>query len=104
MAGLVTLILAVAIAIPGLALWLRHRGSEPLSPRIEKFGFIRSLIETVAQAPAKLLNDKWLLARVSACNALIFLADAGTLFACLHALGQNASFGTAYIALIMALS
>jgi uncharacterized membrane protein YbhN (UPF0104 family) len=30
MAGLVTLFLAVAIAIPALALWLRHRGSRPL--------------------------------------------------------------------------
>lgn len=102
MAGLVTLLLAVAITIPSLALWLRHRGSEPLPPRIEKIGFIRALLEAVAEAPAELLDDRRLLARVSACNALIFLADAGTLFACLHALGQSVSFGTAFIALIMA--
>ncbi|MCI4592464.1 flippase-like domain-containing protein [Sphingobium sp. BYY-5] len=102
MAGLVTLFLAVAIAIPGLALWLRHRGSKPLPPRVEKIGLIRSLLETAAQAPAELLNDKSLLARVAACNALIFFADAGTFFACLHALGQSVSFGTAFIALVMA--
>jgi uncharacterized protein (TIRG00374 family) len=102
MAGLVTLFLVVAIAVPSLALWLRHRGNKPLPPRIEKVGFIWSLLDTVAQAPAKLLKDKSLLARVSAWNAMIFLADAGTLFACLHALGQTVSFGTAFIALIMA--
>lgn len=102
MAGVVTLFLAVAVAIPSLALWLRHRGSRPLPPSIERIGFMRSLLDTVAQAPARLLRDRALLARVTGCNALIFLADAGTLFACLHALGQHASPATAFIALIMA--
>lgn len=102
MAGLVTLFLTVAIAIPGLALWLRHRGSRPLPPRIERIGFIRSLLETVAKAPADLLRDRRLLLQVTGWNALIFLADAGTLFACLHALGEPVSFATAFIALIMA--
>jgi len=102
MAGLVTLFLAVAIAIPSLALWLRNRGSEPLPPRIEKIRFIRSLLETVAEAPGELLRDRALLVRVTACSALIFLADAATLLACLHALGQAAAFSTAFIALIMA--
>jgi uncharacterized protein (TIRG00374 family) len=102
MAGVVTLFLAIAIAIPGLALWLRHRGSRPLPPSIERIGFVRSLLDTVAQAPSRLLRDRNLLVRVAAFNALIFLADAGTLFACLHALGQDASFGTAFIGLIMA--
>lgn len=102
MAGVVTLFLAVAIAIPSLALWLRHRGSRPLPPRIERIGFVRSLLDTVAQAPARLLRDSGLLSRVTGFNAMIFLADAGTLYACLHALGQSASLGTAFIALIMA--
>ena len=102
MAGLVTLLLTVAIAIPALALWLRSRGSQPLPPRIEKIGLVRSLLDTVAQAPGELLKNRKLLARVTGCNALVFLADAGTLFACLHALGQNVAFGTAFIALIAA--
>lgn len=102
MAGLVTLLLCVAFAIPALALWLRHRGSKPLPPRIERIGFVRTLLETVAQAPGALLRDRALLGRVTACNALIFLADAGTLFACLHALGQDSAPGTAFIALMMA--
>jgi uncharacterized protein (TIRG00374 family) len=102
MAGVVTLFLAVAIAIPALALWLRHRGSRPLPHSIERIAFMRSLLDTVAQAPDRLMRDRELLARVTGCNALVFLADTGSLFACLHALGQSASFGTAFIALIMA--
>lgn len=102
MAGVVTLFLCVALMIPGMALWLRHRGSAPLPPSIEKIRFVRSLLDTVAEAPGELLHDQKLIMHVAGCNALIFLADAGTLFACLHALGQSASFSTAFIALVMA--
>jgi uncharacterized membrane protein YbhN (UPF0104 family) len=102
MAGLVTLFLAIAFAIPALALWLRKRGSQPLPPGIERIGFIRTLLETVAEAPGELLRDRRLIAKVALCNALVFLADAGTLTCCLQALGQPAAFGTAFIALIMA--
>jgi uncharacterized membrane protein YbhN (UPF0104 family) len=102
MAGLVTLFLVIAMGVPGLALWLRHRGNRPLPRRLERIELVSSLIETVSQAPGHLLRNRDLLLRVAAWNALIFLADASTLFACLHGLGQNASFGTAFIALIMA--
>lgn len=102
MAGLVTTFLLVALAIPSLALWLRHRGSEPLPPRLERFGVVRTLLDSVAQAPSALLADRHLLATVTVCNALIFVADAGSFFACLRALGQPVSPETAYIALIMA--
>lgn len=102
MAGLVTTFLLVALAIPSLALWLRHRGSQPLPPRLERIGVVRALLDSVAQAPSTLLANRRLLLVVTGCNALIFLADAGTLFACLRALGQPVSPETAYIALIMA--
>jgi len=102
MAGLVTLFLCVALAIPSLALWLRNRGSEPLPGWIERIGVVRALLDSVAEAPGALLRDRSLLIRVAACNALIFLADAGTLFACLRALGTDASVGTSFIALMMA--
>ena len=102
MAGLVTLFLCVALAIPGLALWLRNRGSEPLPPRVEKIALIRSLLDTVAQAPGDLLRDHRILIRVALCNALVFLADAGTLWACLRALGTTPAFVTCFIAFIMA--
>ena len=102
MVGVVTTFLIVAFAIPALALWLRRWGSSPLPQRIEQIDFVRRLLETVGQAPTELLRDSRLILTVTACNAMIFLADAGTLFACLHSLGQHAAFGTAFIALIMA--
>jgi uncharacterized protein (TIRG00374 family) len=102
MAGLVTLFLMVALAIPSLALWLRHRGRRPLSPRLESIRVVRHLLETVGQAPSELIADRALLLRVAGCNSLIFLADAATLYACLLALDQPVGFGTAFIALIMA--
>ena len=102
MAGLVTTFMLVALAIPSLALWLRHRGSRPLPPRLEHIHVMRGLLDTVAQAPGKLVADRRLLLRVAGCNILIFLADGATLWACLHALGQSVGYGTAFIALIMA--
>lgn len=102
MVGLVTSFLLVALAIPSLALWLRHRGSQPLSLRLEQIAIARNLLEIVGQAPATLIGDRWLLWRVTICNGLVFLADAATLWTCLHALGESASFATAFIALIMA--
>lgn len=102
MAGLVTTFLLMALAIPSLALWLRHRGSQPLSPRLEHLAVVRTLLEIVGQAPADLIGDRQLLVRVTGFNGWIFLADAATLWACLHALGEPATFGTGFIALIMA--
>jgi uncharacterized membrane protein YbhN (UPF0104 family) len=102
MAGLVTLFLMVALAIPSLALWLRHQGRRPLSPRLESIGIVRHLLETVGQAPSELIADRALVLRVAGCNSLIFLADAATLYACLLAFDQPVGFGTAFIALIMA--
>ncbi|WP_395336685.1 lysylphosphatidylglycerol synthase transmembrane domain-containing protein [Novosphingobium sp. BL-8H] len=101
-AGLVTVFLCVAVAIPGLALWLRDKGSKRPPEIVEKIGFARKLLETVAQAPDYLLRNHALLVRVTFCNAMIFLADAGTLFACLRALGTSPGFSTCFIAVIMA--
>ncbi|HEY0314915.1 MAG TPA: lysylphosphatidylglycerol synthase transmembrane domain-containing protein [Sphingomonas sp.] len=102
MVGLVTTFLLVALAIPSLALWLRHRGSQPLPSRLEGIGIVRSLLDTVGEAPVRLIADRSLLLRVGACNGLVFLTDAATLLVCLLALGQPAGFGTAFIALVMA--
>jgi len=102
MAGLVTTFLLVALAIPSLALWLRRRGSQPLPPALERIGVVRSLLDSVSQAPSALLANRNLIAIVTGYNALVFLADVGSFFACLRAVGQPISPETAYIALIMA--
>lgn len=100
--GLVSLFLLVAMAIPGVALWLRRRGQSPMPCWLARLGFVRGLLEAVGEAPGELLRNRALIAQVTFWNALIFLADAATLLACLRALGQGGGFGAAYIAFMMA--
>ena len=102
LAGMVTTFLLVALAIPSLALWLRNRGSKPLSPFLEKIPVVRSLLHVVGEAPRSLVNDRLLLLKVSCFNGFVFLADAATLAVCLRALGQPVSFETSYIAIMTA--
>lgn len=101
-AGLVTLFLCVAFAIPAMALLLRRRGGAPLSSRIGRSALIRSLLDSMAAVPTALLKDRALLVRVCGFNMLIFLADAGTLFCCLRAVGQYGWPDTPFIAFLMA--
>ncbi len=100
LAGIVTAFLLVALAIPGLALWLRQRGSRPLSPLLEHIPVVRSLLHVVGEAPKALVADKRLIMGVATCNGAIFLVDAATLQICLVALGNRGDFGTAFIATI----
>ena len=102
MVGLITSFVLVAIAIPSLALWLRARGSKPLPPAIEDIRPIRSLLQTVGQAPANLLRDRALLLRLTACNAAVFAADSATLYTCLRSLGIDPALATPLIAFILA--
>jgi glycosyltransferase 2 family protein len=100
LAGLVTLFLGVAMAIPSLALWLRHRGSQPLPSQLETIGVVRRLLMIIGEAPAELVRNRPLIWRVTLFNGLIFIADAATLAACLCALGQDFQPATAFIGLM----
>jgi uncharacterized protein (TIRG00374 family) len=100
--GTVSLFLLVAFAIPAFALWLRRRGRRPLPAWMARIGPLRRMMETVGEAPSDLLRDKALLAKVALLNALVLLADAFTLSACLLALGSPQPFASAYVALIIA--
>ncbi|MCW1381879.1 flippase-like domain-containing protein [Novosphingobium sp. KCTC 2891] len=98
--GVVTTFLLVALAIPSLALWLRHRGSQPLSPRLEGIGPLRRLLAAISEAPDALVKDRHLIGRVAVFNAMIFLADAATLAACLRAVGDPFEPSIAFVALM----
>lgn len=102
LAGTVSLFLIVALAIPGFALWLRRRGRRPIPSMMRKLRVVESLLAIMAQAPDSLIYNPKLIAKATALNGLIFLADAATLQLCLLAVGQTVDFGTALIALIMA--
>lgn len=100
--GFVLLFLVVALAIPGLAAWIRWRGHRPLSPSLARFAVVRNLMLIVGEAPATLLGDGGLIARAAAVNGLVFLADAATLLVCFRALGQEVAYPVAFVAVIAA--
>lgn len=100
--GITTSFLIVAVTVPGLALWLRARGSRPLPPWIERLQPIANLIHILSEAPSYLLGDGSLIVRVTWRNGLVFLLDSLTLLVCLRALGEAAPVPTCFIALIIA--
>lgn len=100
--GLVTAFLLVAIAIPALALWVRERGRRPLPLAIERLTPIRDLVRAIADAPATLVADRPLIARVAGWNGVVFILDALTFASCLAAIGQPFAPTIAFIALIAA--
>ena len=100
--GPLTAFLLVALAIPSLWLWLWRRGERPLPHWMERFPPLARLMEIVGQAPEELVRDRALIARVAGWNAMIVIADAATLAACLHALGGPMLPLTAFIALMAA--
>lgn len=102
MVGLMTTFLLVSLAIPTLALWLRHRGSKPLPQRVEAIRPVRQLLTTIGAAPTALLHDRGLILRVALCNGAVFAADIATLWACLQGLGADVPTATALLAFILA--
>ena len=63
---------------------------------------LRSLLDTIAEAPPDLIGDAGVIARLAVLNALVFVADAATLVVCLLAIGQSPSITAAFVALIVA--
>lgn len=102
LAGVVTTFLAVATAIPALALWLRRRGRAVLPGWLDRVGPLRRVLDFIAQVPADLLRRRPLILQVTAFNGLVFLLDAATLAACLLAVGVGAHPFPAFCALVMA--
>jgi uncharacterized membrane protein YbhN (UPF0104 family) len=98
--GLVTTFLLVALAIPALALWLRHRGSQSLPPWLERLGPVRKILVIMGEAPGELVGDRRLLVLVSLLNGCVFVADSATLATCLLALGLPFEPATAFLALM----
>ncbi|MGB5076537.1 MAG: lysylphosphatidylglycerol synthase transmembrane domain-containing protein [Sphingorhabdus sp.] len=98
--GLVTMLLMVSIAIPSLALWLRNHGNRPLPAGIERIGPLHKLLQLAGEAPEDLIKDRALIAKVTAFNALVFVADAATLAVCLLAVGQPLELSSAFVALM----
>lgn len=102
LAAAVLLFLIVAIGIPTLILWLHRRGQERLPRWIGKWSKARNFFKLVGEAPRKLVRDPRLIGWLTLLNALVFLADAATMQACLLALGVHAPLSAGYVAFMMA--
>lgn len=101
LAGAVTLFLVIAFGIAGGVLLLVRKDARLPRP-LQRIGALSKLAELLGEAPRHLLRDRRLFARVTVLNALVFLADAATLWVVLAALGAPAPFSTAFAALLMA--
>lgn len=99
---ILTMFLGLALGIPAIALWFGRAASGRLTSHLHRIGWLARISETIAAAPRPLLRNRGLLVRVAACNLAVFVADAATLWVCLHALGIGVAPWKAFIALIMA--
>ena len=102
LAAAVSIFVLVALAIPGLTLWLHRRGSQPMPSALLRIKAIRMLIDVVSLAPHHLIYSRTLVAKAALLNGVVFMADALTLQAMLLATGNGAPFETAFIAFIIA--
>ena len=100
--GAVLLFLAVAAGIPALILWLHRRGQHRMPDWLMRWSKARSFFEMVGEAPANMVRDRSLIAWLTLCNALVLLADTGTMHVCLLALGVHAPLSASYVAFMMA--
>jgi len=98
----VLVFLIVAAGVPALILWLHRRGQERIPKWVMKWSKVRNFFKLVGEAPGELVRDPKLIAWLTLFNALVFLADAGTMHACLLALGVHAPLSASYVAFMMA--
>jgi uncharacterized membrane protein YbhN (UPF0104 family) len=100
--GAVLVFLVVAAGIPALTLWLHRRGRERLPKLLTRWSKARRFFELVGEAPSELVRDPRLIASLTILNGLVFLADAGTMQACILALGVHAPLSAGYVAFMLA--
>jgi len=98
----VLVFLVVAAGVPWLTLWLHRRGQEKIPRWIAGWSKAKHFFELVGDAPSKLVRDPKLIAWLTALNLAVFVADAGTMQACVHALGVHAPLSAGYVAFMFA--
>jgi uncharacterized protein (TIRG00374 family) len=100
--GAVLVFLVVAAGIPALTLWLHRRGQEKIPRWIASSRKAKHFFELIGEAPRELVRDPWLIGSITLLNLAVFIADAGTMQACIHALGVHAPLSAGYVAFMMA--
>jgi uncharacterized protein (TIRG00374 family) len=92
----------VAAAIPAGALWMQHWRTRALPTVLMRSPGLRDLLQGFRHAPSHLLRNPSLVAKVTVFQAAVFLLDAATLWAMLHAVGQDASLLVAFPSFMVA--
>ena len=100
--GAVAVFLIVAAGIPAFTLLLHRRGRGRLHKSLNRWSKARHFFQLLGEAPTKLVRDPGLIASVTALNLAVFVADAATMQACIHALGVHAPLSAGYVAFMMA--
>ena len=98
----VLVFLVVAAGIPWLTLWLHRRGQNRIPRWIARWSKAKHFFELVGEAPSKLVRDPHLIAWLTILNLAVFVADAATMQACIHALGVHAPLSAGYVAFMFA--
>lgn len=91
-----------AVGIPLGILWVKNRTTRPIPQIILRVPGTRFLLDAISQAPEGLFRDFPLVIQSTALQSMVFLLDAGTLWAMLLAIGQPAGFSVAFPAFIAA--
>ncbi len=99
-AVLAAILFAVAVAVPAAVVWGRRRLRRPLPEFIENRPSLALLRRALSQAPAGLAGRPSVIAGATVAQIAIFLLDAATLWAMLHAVGQPQEFSIAFVAFV----
>ena len=92
----------VAVVIPAGALWLQHWGKSTLPAFLTRSPGLRDLLQGFSHAPRHLLRNPSLVVKVTLLQMAVFLLDAATLWAMLHAVGQDVSLLVAFPSFVVA--
>lgn len=101
LAASISIFLFVALGILGMTFLVISRGGR-IPPALRRFSLPARVADLLKEVPSSLLRDRALLGRIASFNALVFIADAATLWVALAAVGFPAAFSTAFIAFILA--
>jgi uncharacterized membrane protein YbhN (UPF0104 family) len=98
----ISVFFVVAAAIPAGTLWLQGKGRDAIPAWLERWSGPKELLKMLGEAPEELVRDPRLISQLALLNAAVFLLDSATMMLCLLALGGEAPFDAAFVALVIA--
>jgi glycosyltransferase 2 family protein len=98
----VSVLCVIAAGVPAAVLVARRWARPPLLSYLDRIPGLAALLQSVAEAPADLLQRPRLVAIAILLQLAIFLLDAVTLWSMLRAIGETADFSVAFAAFMAA--